>query len=81
MNDDRFADSVIFNTGVIWNPTDHKPLDQTPYLAYLEKEEDKVRAEQGLGLAESQAVHHWRSSVCQECEANVSWCNNPHVHI
>lgn len=48
--DDRFANAVIFDTGVVWNPTDYRSMDQTPYLKYLDKHEDKVRAFQaGVG--------------------------------
>lgn len=47
MNEDRFAIPETFPSGVRWEPTDSKPLDQTPYLAYLEKEEEKVREMQG----------------------------------
>lgn len=43
---DRFAEPRVSSAGVWWNPTDYKSIDQTPYLAYLDKEEEKVRAMQ-----------------------------------
>jgi hypothetical protein len=44
VNEDRFASPVVFPTGVRWEPTDYKSIDQTPYLDYLDREEEKVRA-------------------------------------
>lgn len=41
--EDRFSEHYVTKSGVRWAPSDYKGLDQTPYLAYLEKEEDKVR--------------------------------------
>lgn len=43
----RFLRPMTSKSGVRWEPTDPKDLDQGPYLAYLEKEEDKVRGMQG----------------------------------
>ena len=40
---DRFSAPQVFKTGVRWQPTDYKPMDQTPYLAYAEKHAEKVR--------------------------------------
>lgn len=40
---DRFGAHQTFKTGVRWAPTDYKPIDQTPYLEYLEKNEEKTR--------------------------------------
>ena len=40
---DRFSEPQTFKTGVRWNPTDPKGMDQTPYLEYLEKNEEKTR--------------------------------------
>lgn len=56
MSDDRFGKPVIFSTGVHWNPTDYKSIDQTPYLAYLDKEDYKVRTQQGLYTEEEVRV-------------------------
>lgn len=44
--DDRFGKHVTFPSGVRWEPTDYKPIDQTPYLDYLERNEEKTRAMQ-----------------------------------
>lgn len=33
----------------VYRPTDPKDIDQTPYLAYLDKEEDHVREMQTKG--------------------------------
>lgn len=41
---DRFSEPQTFSTGVRWNPTEYRPIDQTPYLEYLEENEDKTRA-------------------------------------
>lgn len=35
---DRFSTPVTFSTGVQWNPTDAKPMDQAPYNDYLAKQ-------------------------------------------
>lgn len=24
-------------------------------------------------------IHHWQGSSCLECEADVSWCQHPHI--
>lgn len=71
--DDRFANAVIFNTGVIWNPTDYKSIDQTPFLAYIKKEEEKARAMQHFMQAEEAFVLH---------KQRWPWCNRnyPHIH-
>jgi hypothetical protein len=40
---DRFGAHQTFSTGVRWAPSQYKEIDQTPYLDYLEKNEDKTR--------------------------------------
>jgi hypothetical protein len=43
---DRFSAHVTFETGVTWAPSDYKPLSEeahAAYVAYAEKEADKVR--------------------------------------
>lgn len=60
-SNDRFREPKTFPTGVQWNPTDPKPLDQTPYLTYLDKEEEKVRAYQ---------THHIRWPWCERSDAH-----------
>lgn len=57
----RFSNPQTFPSGVRWEPTDYKPIDQTPYLDYLERTEG----------------HRWKDGICHECEADASWCDNP----
>lgn len=40
---DRFSAPQEFVTGVRWQPSDYKPMDQTPYLEYANKHAEKVR--------------------------------------
>lgn len=42
----RFEAPYVCSSGVRWEPTAYNHIDQTPYLAYLEKEEETVRATQ-----------------------------------
>lgn len=60
MTEDRFANHVKFPSGVRWEPTDYKAIDQTPYLAYLEKEglytEEELRVL--LDMVESSREKH-----------------------
>lgn len=39
--EDRLSKPVRFKSGVRWEPTEYQSIDQTPYLAYLEKNEDR----------------------------------------
>lgn len=71
--DDRFAKPVVFPSGVRWEPTDYKSIDQTPYLEYLERNEEKTRAMQQFMQAEEAFVLH---------KQRWPWCDrhDPHVH-
>jgi hypothetical protein len=40
----KFGCPTLLDSGVWWIPTDYKPMDQTPYLVYLDEHEDKTRA-------------------------------------
>jgi hypothetical protein len=66
-HDDHFCSPVTFSTGVQWTPTDPKPLDQTPYLAYLDKEEEKVRAMQAeLDRDDDYSVRAYNRTISEE---------------